>query len=68
MEKLNELFTEEQIAALKTAEEEKNFEANEFLKEIQPLLDDYFLGEFKCEDNSLICSFPNGQKVKLTVA
>lgn len=68
MKKINKQITEAQMAAIKTAEEEKSFKANEFLEEVQPLLDDYFLGEFKLNDNSIICSFPNGQKVKLVVA
>ena len=45
MKKINKQITEAQMAAIKTAEEEKSFKANEFLEEVQPLLDDYFLGE-----------------------
>ena len=40
MKKINKQITEAQMAAIKTAEEEKSFKANEFLEEVQPLLDD----------------------------
>lgn len=65
MEKQTKIFTEEETAALKSAENEDKFQACELLAEIQPLLADYFIGEFKREENALVCSFPNGQKIKL---
>lgn len=67
MEKQKRQLTDEEISAIKTAEKEKRFKATELLKEIKPLLEDYFLGEFKYGDSALSCVFPNGQKIKITV-
>lgn len=47
-------------------EKEPHFEVKEFIEEIFPLLEDYFIAGFKIEGNSIICSFANGQTIKLT--
>ncbi len=67
MEKQKRTMTNEEAAALKTAENEAQFQARDLLAEIQPLLSDYFFGEFERNEDTLVCSFPNGQRIKLIV-
>lgn len=65
MKKQKRELTNEEMLALKTAENEKHFKKTALLKEIKPLLEDYFLGEFNYSNGVLSCNFPNGQKIKL---
>lgn len=44
---------------------EPHFEVSSFVEEILPLLADYFVGEFAFKENAIICSFANGQTVRL---
>ncbi|MGN0803890.1 MAG: hypothetical protein ACI4MS_00720 [Candidatus Coproplasma sp.] len=44
------------------AEDEGKIEPYALLQELQPLLSDYFAGEFTVCEEGLIMSFPNGQK------
>ena len=37
------------------------------LEEIQPLLKEYFIGNFKIEHNAINIRFLNGQKFRLTI-
>ena len=46
---------------------EPPFPASEFAEEILPVIGDYFVGEFKLDGQDIICSFPNGQKFRITV-
>ena len=39
----------------------------QLLQEIEPLLDEYFIGDFKIENNALNMKFKNGQTFKLKV-
>ena len=50
-----------------TAENEKNITPLQLLQEIQPLLKEYFIGEFNIDSNAVNMSFKNGQKFKLTI-
>lgn len=65
MEKQKKKLTKEQLEAIKVAVKEKRFSATDLIKEIQPLLEEYFLGKFTFEENALCCEFPNGQKIKI---
>ena len=47
------------------AENEGKIEPYSLLQELQPLLSDYFVGEFTLSEEGLILSFPNGQKFVL---
>ena len=39
----------------------------QLLQEIEPLLKEYFIGEFEVKNNSLNMKFKNGQTFKLTI-
>lgn len=45
---------------------ETHFEASSFVEEILPLLGDYFVGDFKLDGNGIICTFANGQIIRLS--
>ena len=40
----------------------------QLLQEIEPLLKEYFIGDFEIKDNSLNLKFKNGQIFKLKIA
>ena len=45
---------------------EPHFEVGSFTEELLPLLGDYFLGNFALRGDDIICTFENGQIIKLT--
>lgn len=45
---------------------EPHFEVSSFAEELLPLLGDYFVGNFALKDGSIICTFANGQIIRLT--
>lgn len=45
---------------------EEHFEVSSFTEELLPLLGDYFVGNFAFRGGSIICTFANGQIIKLT--
>lgn len=45
---------------------EPHSEVNSFVEELLPLLGDYFVGNFAYKGGSIICTFANGQTIKLT--
>lgn len=45
---------------------EPHFEIDSFVEELLPLLSDYFVGNFALRGCSIICTFANGQTIKLT--
>ena len=49
------------------AKKEAPFDATSLAAEINPLIDDYFVGEFKLQDNKIVCKFLNGQKFNIIV-
>ncbi len=40
---------------------ELHFQGEELLKEILPLIKDYFVGEFDFNGRAIVCKFENGQ-------
>lgn len=50
-----------------TAENEKNITPLQLLQEIQPLLNEYFIGEFNIVNNAVNMIFKNGQNFKLAI-
>lgn len=46
---------------------EERIEAHEIAEQLLPIMKDFFVGEFCVDDNSLQCSFLNGDKFKITV-
>ena len=51
----------------KDAVNEENITPLQLLQEIQPLLKEYFIGDFEIEDNALNMTFKNGQTFKLKI-
>ena len=49
------------------AVKEKNISPIQLLQEIEPLLKEYFIGEFEIENNALSMKFKNGQTFKLKI-
>ena len=58
---------EKNTAGILTAENEGTITPVQLLQEIQPLLEDYFIGKFKIENNALNLSFKNGQTFRLVI-
>ena len=46
---------------------EKNITPLQLLQEIEPLLKEYFIGDFEIKDNALNMTFKNGQTFKLNI-
>ncbi len=63
MDKENEKDTMVTFSALC----EKNITPLQLLQEIQPLLKEYFIGNFKIENSAITMRFFNGNKFRLTV-
>ena len=51
----------------KDAVKEENITPLQLLQEIQPLLKEYFIGDFEIKDNALNMTFKNGQTFKLKI-
>lgn len=66
METLELIRTEEKIALDELAKNEPPFPADDLLREIAPLLEDYFVAEVGEKGHAVTLRFPNGQKFKLT--
>ena len=49
------------------AEKEVNITPVQLLQEIEPLLKEYFIGDFEVKNNALNLSFKNGQYFKLKI-
>lgn len=45
---------------------EPHFETSSFLEELMLLLGDYFVGNFVFKDDCIICTFANGEIIKLS--
>ena len=45
---------------------EPHFEVSSFVEELLPLLGDYFVGNFALKRGAIICTFANGQAIKLS--
>lgn len=67
MDKNNQRLTQEQITAIVYATKEKNITSENLVKEIEPLLTEYFLGNIKTENRGITYEAYNGQIFKLTV-
>ncbi|MDE5897275.1 MAG: hypothetical protein K2H43_05650 [Clostridia bacterium] len=57
----------EQTAAIADAAAERKFEATDFLDEILPLLQSYFIGNFTRTGSEIEAAFLNGQTLRLSV-
>ncbi|MDE6274596.1 MAG: hypothetical protein K2L87_06075 [Clostridiales bacterium] len=55
----------EKVEAENAAKKEEPFPASQLLQEIAPLLEDYFVGEVRCDEEGIALSFLNGQKFLL---
>lgn len=55
----------EESAAYEELKNEPPFKGEEFVEEIQPLLGDYFEGEFEFNGKVVVCKFANGQTFHL---
>jgi len=66
MEEKNKTLSQEQIAALFCAANEKNITSKSVLEEIEPLLEYYFNCDYELHANRLTLTFLNGQTVSLT--
>ena len=51
----------EESVAYEELKNEPPFKGEELVEEIQPLLDDYFEGEFEFNGKVVVCKFANGQ-------
>lgn len=47
---------------------ESRINPTDFIEEILPLLADYFVGNFALDGNSIICTFANGQVIRLSAS
>ena len=63
MEKQDKKNTANDLFAVR----EKNTTPVQLLQEIEPLLKEYFIGDFEVKENALNMSFLNGQKFKLKI-
>lgn len=63
MEKQNKKNSAENLSA----ENEGNITPLQLLQEIQPLLKEYFIGDFEIQNNALKMTFLNGQIFELSV-
>lgn len=64
MEKQKQNYTIEKPAAVLAAEEQR-FCAESLVEEIQPLLNEYFIGEFIIVGKTIELNFKNGQQFLL---
>ena len=60
-------LTKEELEMYLRAIMEKPIEANDLLAEVLPLLEDYFIGEFKLTDKYIIMEMLNNQKFKFSI-
>ncbi len=67
METQTRKLMQEKISQLFCAVNEKNITADSLMQEIQPLLQDYFMGEFICEGKDIKATFLNGQRFVFSV-
>lgn len=58
---------EKKESAIKNAKKETPFNAADLALEIEPLIRDYFVGDFELDGNKISCKFLNGQKFIITV-
>ena len=65
MNKNNNELSENLNAACKAAKEEGQVTAESLLQEIEPLLNEYFIGEVIREENALKVNLLNGQKFSI---
>ncbi len=67
MEQKNERNKNKKLAVSFAAINEETILPTDLLQEILPLLQEYFVGNFKIEGNAISIKFLNGQKFRLTV-
>lgn len=67
MDKNNQRLTQEQITAIVYATKEKNITSENLVKEIEPLLNEYFLGNIKTENSGITYEAYNGQKFLIQI-
>ena len=60
-------LTKEELEMYLRAIMENPIDANDLLAEVLPLLEDYFIGEFKLTDKHIIMEMLNNQKFKLSI-
>ena len=60
-------LTKEELEMYLRAIMEKPINANDLLAEVLPLLEDYFIGEFKLTDKYIIMEMLNNQKFKFSI-
>ena len=63
---MNEKNKKNTVACLAAINEE-SISPLQLLQEIQPLLKEYFIGNFKIENNAIKMRFLNGDKFNLTI-
>ena len=68
MNELLKLETKEQRTAIVDALQERKITCAEFMAEIKPLLEEYFIGEFLLDKEMIKVRFLNGQEMLLTVS
>lgn len=63
--KKQKIYAQEKNAAYKAALQEKAFSESDLLKELSPVLGDYFVADISADEQAIYFNFPNGQTFAL---